>query len=76
MEETVARLSGIMQKHLADDDLVEVEASKKFDLIELKIVFCWLMIIIGFRSIAQRHGQIVKDPKNMVHCRVDRRNIV
>jgi hypothetical protein len=39
MEETVARMNGIMQKHPADDDLVEVEASKKFDLIELKVVF-------------------------------------
>jgi len=39
MEETVAGLNGIMQKHPADDDLVEVEASKKYDLIELKVVF-------------------------------------
>jgi hypothetical protein len=39
MEETVAGLSGTMQKHPADDDLVEVEESKRFDLIELKVVF-------------------------------------
>jgi hypothetical protein len=39
VEGTVARLNGVMQKHPADDDLVEVEASKKFDLIELKVVF-------------------------------------
>jgi len=39
MEKTVAGLNGIMQKHSADDDFVEVEASKKFDLIELKVVF-------------------------------------
>ena len=39
MEETVARMNGIMQKYPAGDDLVEVEARKKFDLIELKVVF-------------------------------------
>jgi len=33
------------------------------------------MIIIGFRSIEQRHEHKVKDPKNMIHCRVDRLNI-
>jgi hypothetical protein len=39
MEEAAVRLNGIMQKHPADDDLVEVEASNKFDLIELRVVF-------------------------------------
>jgi hypothetical protein len=38
MDESIARLNGITQKH-PDDDLFEVEASKKFDLIELKFVF-------------------------------------
>jgi len=75
MEETVARINGIMQENPADDDLIKVEASKKFHLIELKVVFWWIMIIIGFRSIAQRRGQKVKDPKNTIHCRVGRCNI-
>jgi len=39
MEETVARINGIMQENPADDDLIKVEASKKFHLIELKVVF-------------------------------------
>jgi hypothetical protein len=39
MEENVARLNGIVQKHPANDDLVEVDTSNKFDLIEMKFVF-------------------------------------